>query len=118
MDLFLQSTTVTHYYYYYCCYISQAENTAGNVLTQMQTQRQQLKGAHNNVWEMRQAAEKAKQDITSLIQKARKKKLRLQMIAAALAGVDFLLFIRLIQCGGSFFCKSRANYNDYYNGNN
>ena len=77
----------------------------------MQTQRQQLKGANQNVWEMRQNAEKAKRDITALIKKARKKKLKLQFIAMGLAFIDFVLFIRLLQCGGSFFCKSR-NHND------
>jgi hypothetical protein len=82
----------------------------------MQGQRQQLKGAHDNVWEMRQSAEKAKRDITQLIKKARQKKLRLQFIALGLALVDFFLLVRLLQCGGSFFCKSRSNYNNN-NGN-
>ena len=77
-----------------------------------------MKGAHGNVWEMRQAAEKAKKDISSLIQKARKKKLKLQFIAAGLAAIDFILFMRLLQCGGSFFCKSRSNYNNYNDDNN
>ncbi len=83
----------------------------------MQTQRQQLQGAHGNVWEMRQAAEKAKHDITALIKKAREKKLRLQIIILVLAAIDFLLFMRLVQCGGSFFCRRRGNYNNngYYN---
>lgn len=70
----------------------------------MKAQRGQLKGAHDNVWEMRQAAEKAKTDISVMIKKARQRKIRLQAIAALLASVDFLLLIRLIQCGGSFFC--------------
>ena len=81
----------------------------------MQGQRQQLNGAHNNVWEMRQAAEKAKRDLTSMVHQARKKKLKLQIIAAGLAFIDFVLFLRLLGCGGSFFCKNRGNNNNYYN---
>jgi hypothetical protein len=65
---------------------------------------------------MRQAAEKAKEDITIMARKVRQKKTRLQMVAALLAAIDFFLFIRLIQCGGSFFCKSRSSSssNSYY----
>lgn len=98
----------------------------------MQTQRQQLQGAQGNVWEMRQSAEKAKRDITAMVKKARQKKLKLQMIAIGLALVDFFLLVRLLQCGGRFFCKSRysssssssnsnngnGNYNGYYGDNN
>ena len=81
------------------------EATSAAVLSQLKAQRGQLKGAHENVWEMRQAAEKAKTDISSMIKKARQKKMRLQAIATILASIDFLLLIRLIQCGGSFFCR-------------
>ncbi len=111
--------------------LQQTESTAGNVLNQMQTQRQQLQGAQGNVWEMRQSAEKAKRDIIAMVKKARQKKLKLQVIAIGLALVDFFLLVRLLQCGGSFFCKSRyssssssnsnngnGNYNDGYYGDN
>lgn len=91
----LEDTMRTHY---------ETEATSAAVLSQMKAQRGQLKGAHDNVWEMRQAAEKAKTDISVMIKKARQRKIRLQAIAALLASVDFLLLIRLIQCGGSFFC--------------
>ena len=103
----LRTVCFTHY---------QSENTATNVLSQMQTQRQQLQGAHDNVWEMRQAADKAKKDITALVKKAREKKFRLQIIVIVLATIDFLLFVRLLQCGGSFFCRRRGNYNNDDNG--
>jgi len=93
----------------------EAANTVGNVLSQMHGQRQQLTGAHENVWEMRQAAEKAKKDLTSMVKQARKKKLKLQIIAAGLAFIDFVLFLRLLKCGGSFFCKNRGYNNNYYN---
>lgn len=100
----------------------QAEGTAATVLAQMTTQRQQLKGAHDNVWEMRQAAKQAKDDITLMAKRQRAKKMRLQMIVAALAFVDFFLFIRLLQCGGGFFCQSSSSSsssssNNYYYGN-
>ncbi len=92
----------------------ETEATSAAVLSQLRTQRGQLEGANSNVWEMRQAAEKAKKDITAMAKKQRKKKLRLQMIAVILAVVDFLLFVRLVQCGGSFFCKRRSSSNSYY----
>jgi len=97
----MEDTMRTHY---------NAEGTAATVLSQLTTQRQQLTGAHENVWEMRQAAEKAKKDLASLAAKQRWKKQRLQLIAMALAVTDFFLFIRLLRCGGSFFCKQQVEY--------
>lgn len=91
-------------------YPFQAEGTAATVLSQLATQRQQLTGAHENVWEMRQAAEKAKKDLASLAAKQRWRKQRLQLIAMVLAVIDFFLFIRLLRCGGSFFCKQQVEY--------
>ena len=83
----------------------ETESVAHTVLSQMTAQRYQLQGAHNNVWEMRETTEKAKRELMDLQMKARAKKRRLQMIIAVLVTVDVLLFIRLIQCGGSFFCR-------------
>lgn len=91
----LEDTVKTHY---------QAEGTAANVLTQMHTQRHQLKGAHDDVWEMRKATEEARRELESLIAKNRKKKVRLYAIIAALAMTDMFLFLRIAQCRGSFFC--------------
>ena len=91
----LEDTVKTHY---------QAEGTASNVLTQMHAQRHQLKGAHDDVWEMRKAAEQARRELESLIAKNRKKKARLYAIIAALVMTDLLLFFRIAQCRGSFFC--------------
>ena len=62
---------------------------------------------------MRQAAENAKKEISQIAAAQRKKKMRLTVIACALAATDFFLFVRLIQCGGSFFCKSNSN-SGYY----
>lgn len=83
----------------------ETEGIAQTVLSQMTTQRQQLQGAHDNVWEMREATEKAKRELMDLQVKWRAKKRRLQMIIVVLGMIDFLLFIRLVQCGGSFFCR-------------
>lgn len=99
----IEDTMKTHY---------ETEATSAAVLSQMRQQRQQLQGAQSNVWEMREAAEKAKRDLTSMAARQRKKKLKLQIIAGALALIDLILFLRLIQCGGSFFCKRRNN--NYY----
>lgn len=96
----IEDTMKTHY---------ETEATSAAVLSQMRQQRQQLQGAQSNAWEMREAAEKAKRDLTSMAAKQRRKKLKLQMIAGALALIDLILFLRLIQCGGSFFCKRRNN---------
>jgi|EP01083_Nonionella_stella_P014356 hypothetical protein len=105
----MEDTMRTHY---------ETEATSAAVLSQLRTQRGQLDGANKNVWEMRQAAERAKKDITSMAKKVRKKKMRLQMIAIVLAVVDFVLFVRLVQCGGSFYCKRRNYSNNSSNNNN
>jgi len=82
----------------------QADETAGNVLQKMTAQRQQLEGAHDNVWEMRQATEAAKRELKALQQKYRQKKQRLYIVISLLSITDLLLFLRLLQCRGSFFC--------------
>eukprot|EP00816_Leptocylindrus_hargravesii_P001089 CAMPEP_0196813750 /NCGR_PEP_ID=MMETSP1362-20130617/38843_1 /TAXON_ID=163516 /ORGANISM="Leptocylindrus danicus, Strain CCMP1856" /LENGTH=164 /DNA_ID=CAMNT_0042190111 /DNA_START=9 /DNA_END=503 /DNA_ORIENTATION=+ len=82
----------------------EAEGTAAAVLSQMTTQRYQLKAAHDDVWEMREATEKAKRELADMHAKSRKKKQRLQMIIAVLAVTDTFLLLRLLRCGGSFFC--------------
>lgn len=91
----LEDTVKTHY---------QAEGTAANVLTQMHTQRHQLKGAHDDVWDMRKATEEARRELEALIAKNRRKKVRLYAIIGALAMTDLFLFLRIAQCRGSFFC--------------
>jgi len=82
----------------------QADETAGNVLQKMTAQRQQLKGAHDDVWQMRQATEAAKREIQDLQQKYRRKKQRLMVLIGSLAVTDLLLLFRILQCGGNFFC--------------
>ena len=82
----------------------EAEGTAAAVLSQMSTQRYQLKAAHDDVWEMREATEKAKRELADMHAKSRKKKKRLQMIIGVFAVADTFLLLRLLRCGGSFFC--------------
>lgn len=82
----------------------QTEDTANAVLNQLTQQRQQVVGAHNNVWEMRSAADKVQQELEELKAKYQAKKRRLYMYIGALSLIDFLLFFRIIQCGGNFYC--------------
>ncbi|EEC43361.1 predicted protein [Phaeodactylum tricornutum CCAP 1055/1] len=91
----LEDTTKTYY---------QADETAVQILNQMTTQRQQVQSASGNVWDMRQATEKAKHEIQSLQQKYREKKRRLYVLIAVLSLTDTVLFFRILQCRGNFFC--------------
>ncbi len=63
----MEDTMRTHY---------ETEATSAAVLSQLRTQRGQLEGANSNVWEMRQAAEKAKKDITAMAKKTEKKEIK------------------------------------------
>ena len=92
----MEDTLRTHY---------EAEGTASAVLSQMTTQRYQLQGAHDNVFHMRETTEKAKRELADLATKTLRKKRRLQAIAALLAVIDGFLFLRIVYCGGSFFCR-------------
>lgn len=91
----LQDTTKAYY---------QADETAQNILNQMEAQRQTIVGGHNDVYEMREATEKARREMTELQAKYRAKKQRLYLWIAMLSMTDLLLFFRIIQCRGSFFC--------------
>ncbi|KAL3808187.1 hypothetical protein ACHAXA_009542 [Cyclostephanos tholiformis] len=82
-----------------------AENTASNVILTLQMQRQKLQKANDDTWKIRSNAIKAQQQLKELQQKAWKKKQCLYAIIAMLAFVDYVLFVRIIQCGGSFFCR-------------
>mmetsp|Transcript_7429 Transcript_7429/g.16238 ORF Transcript_7429/g.16238 Transcript_7429/m.16238 type:complete len:151 (+) Transcript_7429:272-724(+) len=82
----------------------EAEGTAAAVMSQMTTQRHQLQRAHDDVAGTRMKGEQAKRELDDLINKVRRKKRRLYAIIAMLGAVDALLFLRILQCGGSFFC--------------
>jgi hypothetical protein len=82
----------------------QADETAAAVLQSMTAQKQQINGASSNVWDMRQATEKAKRELQSLHTKYRIKKQRLYVTIALLGSIDMLLVFRIFQCRGNFFC--------------
>ena len=82
----------------------EAEGTAAAVVAQLTTQRHQLQRAHDDVGDTRMKGEQARRELDELINKVRRKKRRLQAIIVMLATVDLLLFLRIAQCGGSFFC--------------
>jgi len=92
----MEDTMRTHY---------QAEGAAATVLSQMTQQRQQLHGANDVVYNMKETTEKAKNEMTNLIAKVRAKKQKLQLIVAVLSAVDLFLFLRIVACGGTFFCR-------------
>ena len=91
----MQDTTQAYY---------QADETAARVLHQMTAQRQQIEGANNSVWGMREATEKAKREMTELHKKYREKKQRLYITIALLGLTDLLLLVRILQCHGNFYC--------------
>jgi hypothetical protein len=92
----LKDTVTTQY---------QAEETANAVLTQLHGQRQQLQSANDDVWETRQLTEETKRELHALSAKYREKKNRLRVVIGLLGLFDVLLFLRLLRCGGSFFCR-------------
>jgi hypothetical protein len=82
----------------------QADETAAAVLQSMTAQKQQIKSGSDNVWEMRQATEKAKRELQLLHSKYQQKKQRLYLTIAILALTDMFCFFRILQCRGNFFC--------------
>ena len=91
----LQDTVTTQY---------QAEETANAVLNQLHSQRQQIHGANDDVWETRQLTEETKRELGALQAKYREKKNKLKLLIALLGLLDFWMFYRLLKCRGSFFC--------------
>mmetsp|Transcript_11932 Transcript_11932/g.33054 ORF Transcript_11932/g.33054 Transcript_11932/m.33054 type:complete len:143 (+) Transcript_11932:99-527(+) len=91
----MEDTTRTFY---------QTDDTANKVLNSMQKQRGQIQGAHEDVHGMREAMERAKQELVVLQQKYRSRKQKLYFTIFLLGLTDFLLLVRMFQCHGSFFC--------------
>mmetsp|Transcript_24482 Transcript_24482/g.41922 ORF Transcript_24482/g.41922 Transcript_24482/m.41922 type:complete len:155 (-) Transcript_24482:268-732(-) len=83
----------------------QAETTATTILDTMVQQKQQLQNANDDTWAMRTNVANAQRELKELQQKAWKKKQRLYVIIGLLGTVDLVLFFRIVQCGGSFFCR-------------
>lgn len=81
-----------------------ADDTAQKVLQQLTTQRQQIEGAHSNVYDMRQATEQVKRELQQLQQKYRQKKRYWYTVIGVLMLTDFLLFYRIVHCHGNFYC--------------
>lgn len=81
-----------------------AEEKAGAVLSQMHAQRHQLQGANDEAYKTRQVTEQARREMAEIKAKYRQKKMRLYIIIAVLSIVDFSMLLRIIRCGGSFFC--------------
>lgn len=82
----------------------QADETAGHVLEKMTAQRQQLNAGHADVFALRQATEQARRELQELHKKYQQKKQKLYAVIALLALTDMMLFLRIVQCRGSFFC--------------
>lgn len=83
----------------------QAETTANTVLATLHAQRHQLQNANDDTWQMRTNVANAQRELRELQAKAWKKKQRLYIIIGILGFVDTMLFFRIVQCGGSFFCR-------------
>mmetsp|Transcript_22167 Transcript_22167/g.53707 ORF Transcript_22167/g.53707 Transcript_22167/m.53707 type:complete len:166 (+) Transcript_22167:273-770(+) len=83
----------------------QAETSANTVLATLEAQRQQLQNANDDTWQMRQNVATAQRELKELQTKAFKKKQKLYAVIGMLSFVDVMLFLRIVQCGGSFFCR-------------
>eukprot|EP00980_Cylindrotheca_fusiformis_P028212 scaffold22586_cov138-Cylindrotheca_fusiformis.AAC.32 len=68
----------------------QTENTANAVLQQLNTQRQQIQGANDDVWDMRNATEATKRELRELQEKYRARKRKLYMYIAVL-GTEIII---------------------------
>jgi hypothetical protein len=91
----LEDTSKTYY---------QVDEVAGRVLNQLTLQRQQILHAGEDVYQMQHTADMAKNALETLRTKYRHKKQRLYMWIAILSVADILLFLRMIQCHGNFYC--------------
>jgi hypothetical protein len=91
----LEDTTKTYY---------QVDETANKVLNQLTQQRQQIQHASEDIYSMQNTAHLAQREIELLRTKYRKKKQQLYMWITILSITDLLLFLRMIQCHGNFYC--------------
>jgi predicted RNase H-like nuclease (RuvC/YqgF family) len=83
-----------------------AESTANTLLATLHSQRQQLQNANEDTRQMRSNVSEASRELKELQRKVMARKRKLYMMIGALALVDTMLFLRIVQCGGSFFCRS------------
>jgi hypothetical protein len=82
----------------------QTDEVAGRVLDQLTSQRQQILHAGDDVFQMQNTAQIAKKELEALRMKYRRKKQQLYMWIVILSVTDLLLFLRMIQCHGNFYC--------------
>jgi hypothetical protein len=83
----------------------EVETNANNILSTLYGQRAQIQNANDNTWQMRANVVNAQRELKELQHKAFLKKQKLYIIIAVLSLVDIVLFCRMVQCGGSFFCR-------------
>jgi hypothetical protein len=83
-----------------------AETTANTLLATLHSQRQQLQNANEDTRQMRTNVAEASKELKELQRKVMARKHKLYMMIGILALVDTMLFLRIVQCGGSFFCRS------------
>ncbi|KAL7441576.1 hypothetical protein ACHAXH_010009 [Discostella pseudostelligera] len=84
-----------------------AESTANTLLATLHSQRQQLQNANEDTRQMRSNVAEASRELKELQRKVMARKRKLYIMIGMLALVDTMLFLRIVQCGGSFFCRSR-----------
>ena len=82
-----------------------SQHTATMVMNQLNNQRESLQNAVDNTNEIKHLSIKAKLQLKEMKEKARRRIMRLYMIIGVLGIVDFLAFMRILKCGGSFFCR-------------
>ena len=91
----LEDATRTYY---------ETDETANKVLNTLLSQRQQLQNTDATIHNMHSTTQQVSKEIELLRKKYKQKKQQLYMYIAALSIVDILLFLRMIQCHGNFYC--------------
>jgi molecular chaperone GrpE (heat shock protein) len=91
----LEDTTRAYY---------ETDETANKVLNTLLSQRQQLQNTDTTIHNMHSTTQQVSKEIELLRKKYKQKKQQLYMYIAALSIIDILLFLRMIQCHGNFYC--------------
>lgn len=91
----LEDATRTYY---------ETDDTANRVLNTLLSQRQQLQNTDTTIHNMHSTTQQVSKEIELLRTKYIQKKRHLYMYIAALSVIDILLFLRMIQCHGNFYC--------------
>ena len=91
----LHDTTRTYY---------ETDDTANKVLHTLVSQRQQLQNTDTTIHHMHSTTQQVSKEIDVLKQKYIQKKRQLYIYIVGLTLLDVLLFVRMIQCHGNFYC--------------